>query len=218
MQRPSIPPRLLSTALPGLLTVAALTLCTGSACSQGARPRPHNPTTVKGLSYRLNVEFRREKPGDGAPTLHFHHRFHNHTKRDLYLSFQGDPLYFRSITPDSRFKVIVGKTHPSSYSGMPGPPGPDQIVKVPAGKSARHKTWRWVGALSLNYDDRKGWRQYIFKKTGKVRVKACYNTSAIYVEMHKQLLPAGAKLWQGEVCAPAAAFVVKQLSKDAKHL
>lgn len=199
------------------LIIAALTLWASNSCSQGARTRPDSPAAVKGLSYRLRAEFRREKPGDGAPTLRFHHQFHNHTKTDIYLSFQGDPLYFRSITPDSRFKIIVGRTHPSAYSGMPGPPEPDQIVKVPAGRSTKHTTWRWLEALSLNYDDRKGWRQYVFKRTGEVRVKACYNTSAIYVRMQTRLLPAEAKLWQGEVCAPVASFVVKQLSKDAKH-
>ena len=193
-----------------LVLIAVLTSCAAAA------PRP--PSPVKGLTYSLKVEFRAEKPGDGAPTLHFLHRFQNHTTRAIHLSFQGDPLYFRSIAPRALFKIVVGRTHPSAYSGMPSPPGPEQVLVVPAGKSATYKTWRWLDALSLNYDDHKRWQQYIFKRTGKVQVRACYNTSAIYVDAHKRLLPPGATLWQGELCAPETSFEVKQLSRDAKDL
>lgn len=179
---------------------------------------PPRPSAVKGLSYTLRVEYRAEKPGDGAPTLHLLHHFTNHTRQTIHLSFQGDPLVFRAIGPSALFKIVVGLTHPSAYAGMPSPPTPDQLLAVPAGKSATYKSWRWLDALALNYDDRKRWRQYVFKRTGKVRVRACYNTSAVVVEAHGRLLPAGATLWQGEVCAPETSFEVKRLSRDAKDL
>jgi hypothetical protein len=89
---------------------------------------------------------------------------------------------------------------------------------VPPGTAAVHNSWRWLDALSLNFDDRKDWEQWIFKRPGKVRVKACYNTSAIVVAAHKHLLPRGAALWLGEVCAPETSFTVKKLSRDARHL
>lgn len=200
-----------------LLITLSLLPAINAACSPVASSRVHHPRRVAGLSYRLQVAFHAERPGDGAPTLHFLHRFHNHTKKPIYLSFQGDPLYFRAIGPVSLFKINIGKTHPSAYAGMPGPPMAKQLLRVPAGQSASYKTWRWLDALPLNFDDRKGWRQYVFRRPGKVRVKACYNTSAIIVSMHRSLLPAGQRLWLGDVCAPETTFVVARLSKDAKH-
>ncbi len=186
-----------------------------SAASRNAESGKQGKSPTTDLDYRLEVEFRDERPGDGSPTLHFRQHFTNRSDSDVYLPVQGGGVLFRSIGPEHLFKINTGKTHPSTYEGVRTPPMPADLLKVPAGKTAMHAHWQWLDALSLNYDDKEDWAQYIFRKPGTVRVSPCFSTYNAYPIAYQSLLPKGATLWQGELCGPPVDFRVKAVSKQA---
>ena len=186
-----------------------------SAAARNAEPGKRGKSPMADRDYRLEVEFRDEKPGDGSPTLHFRQHFTNRSDADVYLPVQGGGVLFRSIGPADVFKTNTGKTHPSEYEGVRTPPAPEDLLRVPVGKTVTHEHWQWLDALSLNYDDKKDWVQYIFRKPGTVRVSGCFSTYNAQPIAYQSLLPEGATLWQGELCGPPVEFQVKAVSKQA---
>ena len=185
---------LASLALPILLCWAC-----PAVAQPTSRPAPKAPGTApssdRGLSLRVKAWFKKERRGDGAPTLHYRYIFHNSTDQPIYLNNYYRPVRLRSVSPRRAFRMTRIQRRPHR---MPQPKKADIVVVPPRSKKVL-RDWQWCCSFELPHKDPRFIAGYRLRRPATITLRFCYTGGS-----NQRLvshLPPGKKFWRGRLCA-----------------
>ncbi len=180
-----------------LLTLVAAGLCwAGPAAAQSPRPKPKKPEAKNsGLTFGVRAWFKKERRGDGAPTLHLRYVLHNKTDAPIYLNNYNRPARLAGLSPRGVFRVTKHQRRPHR---MRQPRKSDVLVLAPRSKKVI-KDWQWCCGFELPHKDPAYKERWQLRRPARVTLRFCFSGGS-----NQRLvahLPPGKKFWTGRLCA-----------------
>lgn len=181
------------------LCVACFLLCADRPVAAQPASRPASrPAVWKGarLSLRVVARYKKERRGDGAPSLHFRYILHNRTDRPIHLNYYGR-VRVVGLSPRRAFRVrrIPRRPHRVRH------PGRSDILVIPPRSKKVIKDWQWCCGFELPHADPRYLSGYTPRRTRWVTLRFCYHGA--HNPRLARFLPAGQTFWLGRLCNTA---------------
>lgn len=184
--------------------LACLLLCWVNPAAAQPASRPTPPATKPGstqqaegagLSFKVKAWFKKERRGDGAPTLHFRYILQNKTDEPIYLNNYNRPVRLARLGPRRAFRVTRHRRRPHRLRQ----PRPSDIVVLAPRSKKVIKDWQWCCSFELPHEDPAHYQRYRLRRPATVTLRYCLSSGSN--QRLVRHLPPGKKFWSGRLCA-----------------